>query len=135
MKGLSEGLVQIIILTATVVMTLIVVSFIFGLLSGVSTLTTAYQVYNAYIYKEGEHYYANFTIRNNLPITIINVEIVGTPLSNSTNITLPPGTHQVKIMFNQQYSFTPGNAYTVEISLSNGKSITVSAGYEQVNSW
>ena len=68
MKGLSEGLVQIIILTAAVVMTLIVVGFIFGLLSGVSTMTTAYQVYNAYIYREGNYYYVNLTIRSNLPI-------------------------------------------------------------------
>ena len=134
MKGLSEGLVQIIILTAAVVMTLIVVGFIFGLFSGVSTMTTAYQVYDAYIYKEGNYYYVNFTIRNNLPITITNVEIVGTPLSNLTSVTLPAGTHQVKIMFNQSYSFTPGNVYTIEISLSNGNSITVSAGYEQINS-
>ena len=134
MKGLSEGLVQIIILTAAVVMTLIVVGFIFGLFSGVSTMTTAYQVYDAYIYKEGNYYYVNFTIRNNLPITITNVEIVGTPLSNSTNNTLPAGTHQVKIMFNQSYYFASANVYTVEISLSNGNSITVSAGYEQINS-
>jgi len=134
MKGLSEGLTQIIILTATVVMTLVVVSFIFGLSGGLSTLTTAYQVYNAYIYKQGNYYYVNFTIKTNLPITINNVKIVGTPLSNSTTITLNPGADQVKIMFEQSYSFTPGNVYTVELSLSNGNSITVSAGYEQVNS-
>jgi len=134
MKGLSEGLIQIIILTAAVVMTLIVVSFVFGLSGGLSTLTTAYQVYSAYIYKQGNYYYVNFTIKTNLPITINNVKIVGTPLSNSTSITLNPGTHQVKIMFEQSYSFMPGNVYAVELSLSNGNSITVSAGYEQISS-
>ncbi|BAB66715.1 DUF973 family protein [Sulfurisphaera tokodaii] len=130
MRGLSEGIVHLIILTAAVLMTLIVVAFIFGLFGGLSPLVEAYQVYDAVLYSHNGHYYLNFTIRNNLPITITNVEVVGTPLVNSTNIQLQAGTHSLTVEFPQSYTLTQGSIYTVVVSLGNGNSIDVSASYE-----
>lgn len=130
MRGLSNGIVHLIILIAAVVMTLAVVGFIFGLFGGLSPLVEAYQVYDAVIYYSNGHYYLNLTIRNNLPITIVNVKISGTPLVNSTNIQLPTGTNSLTIEFQQSYTLVQGNVYTVVVSLSNGNSIDASASYE-----
>lgn len=129
MKGLSDGIVQIIVLTASVIITLIVVAFIFGFAGGLSNLTTAYQVNNAVIYHSNNYYYINFTVRTNLPITITSVQIVGTPLSNSTHISIPSGTTEITVRFPQNFNLVPGR-YIVEVSLSNGNSITVPAEYE-----
>ncbi|BFH72105.1 DUF973 family protein [Sulfurisphaera javensis] len=130
MKGLSEGITQIIILTAAVIMTLVVIGFVFGLFGALSPMIEAYQVYNAVIYSQNGKYYVNFSIKNNLAITIDSVQVVGTPLVNSTQIYLPPGVHTLKTEFTQSANLAQGNVYTIEIALSNGNSISVSASYE-----
>lgn len=131
MKGLSEGLVQIIILTAAVIITLVVVGFAFGLLGGISSVNEAYQVYSAYIYQNKNYYILNVSISANLPTEITSACIINPHVVNgSVSIKLATGIHSYEIWFNKNgVNLVQGEEYNVEITLANGKSLVTSSEY------
>ncbi|MBW9141066.1 MAG: DUF973 family protein [Candidatus Aramenus sp.] len=124
---MGNPIVELIILVATVVITLVVVGYFFGLFGAVSAQRIQVSGGVSQIFQEGNSYYLNVTITSNVPANITSVQVQG--LSLSVNIPLKTGINKVTVPLPSGASFTHGNTYYVILATSDGITLDVPAYY------
>lgn len=124
---MGNPIIELIILVATVVITLVVVGYFFGLLGAVSAQKIQVSGGVNQIFQEGNSYYLNVTIMSNVPANITSVQVEG--LSLSVNIPLKTGLNKVTVPLPPGASFTHSNTYYVILVTSDGITLDVPAYY------
>ena len=156
-KGLSNAVVALILIIATMIIALVTVGYVFGLfgaLAGmpiVKVVGTPYMIGDAPLYtgwvgwvghlweprfpNTTQDYVVVLTLQSTGRVDIVGASITGTPLSvNSSEIMnahLKPGNNTVVIVFPaNNYQLSNDSTYTIMITLSDGQTILSATEYE-----
>lgn len=144
MKGLSNAVVMIILLIASVITAIVVVGLTYGLFGTVTYNSVITSVGNAYIkYNPSSGGLEIFlTVVNSGPEvpTVVSVSIGNSPVSvtsitdvnggttvSGSNVSLQPGTNYLTVTGYVQTQLQPGSTAYVHLTLSNGVVLVVSA--------
>jgi flagellar basal body-associated protein FliL len=121
-KGLSGAITALILVIASVIIALVVVFFAFGYLGAFSSSPTVTQIGTGKILTTTEKLCV--TLSSNTQTEIVKVEVG----SCSANVacTISAGTHQYQITL-PSITYAKGQTYTIDLVLSNGEVVTVSA--------
>jgi len=125
-KALSGAVTALILVIASVIITLVVVGFAFGLFGAFGGTPTVSQVGTGTLNSSGV---ATFTLKSTGTVTIVSAQIVGTNYTNASPITpgtLSAGENTVTVTFNiPQSQIQSGSTYTISIALSDGATTEV----------
>ncbi|MFP3163704.1 MAG: hypothetical protein RXQ75_07760 [Acidianus hospitalis] len=119
-KGLSGAITALILVIASVITTLVVIFFAFGYLGAFSSSPTVTQIGIGKIYDGKLH----ITLSSNTQTEIVKEEVGSECVSDV--YTICPGTHQYQITL-PDINYAKGQTYTIDLVLSNGGVVTVSA--------
>ncbi len=121
-KGLSDGITTFIIILVSIAAVLVVVSYALAFMGGyVQTLPTVKQVGPGQI-KDGYLYVYLDSTGN---VKIVSVGVNG--YLSSVSIKITPGSHHVEIPLPSGFKPQNGTIYIVNLGLSDGESVVVSA--------
>ena len=122
-KGLSGAVTALILVIASVIITLVVVGFAFGLFGAFGGTPTVTQVGAGSMSSTGV---ATFTVKSTGTVQILSAQLVGTNYT-AVNVgqTLTAGENTVTLTFT---GFTPqaGSTYTISLALSDGATAEIS---------
>ena len=138
-KGLSGAVTALILVIASVIITLVVVGYVFGLFGAFAGIPSVQQTGTGTleVIKHTKTYYltAYITLDSSGKVQILKASIEGTGYSTSPDIQLTAGNNPVTITFtsSDKPSFPglqPGTTYTISLTLSDGETVLVSVVYE-----
>ncbi|AWR96866.1 DUF973 family protein [Acidianus sulfidivorans JP7] len=122
MKGLSDAVIAIILVTATVVASLVVVGFAFGLMP-IANKPEIQQIGTGTIYSNGT---AVFTLKSSMQCTLISARIEETNYTIYLNQNIKPGTNTYYLTFSNIGSYIhPYNTYYLELTFRDGDVVLV----------
>ncbi len=124
-RALYNAVSALILLIASVILTLIVIGFAFGLMSAFSSIPQIEQIGTGTITANGQ---ATFMLRTNGNIQIVSAQLAGTNnyAVSITPETLSAGINTITVSFNN-VNIMPGTTYVIIVILSDGEEVLVSA--------
>jgi hypothetical protein len=143
-KGLSGAVTALILVIASVIISLVVVGFAFGLFGAIGGTPTVTQVgtgtlssYMSNVTANNKtvtvtHYVATFTLHSTGTVQIVSASIVGTNITatNLPSMPLTAGVNTVTISFpSSGFTPQPGSTYQISIGLSDGATVQVAVTY------
>jgi hypothetical protein len=120
-KGLSGAITALILVIASVIIALVVVFFAFGYLGAFSSSPTVTQIGTGKILSCGK---LCITLSSNTQTEIVKEEVGSS--STCVPVTISSGTNQYQITL-PSIKYASGQTYTIDLVLSNGEVVTVSA--------
>jgi hypothetical protein len=143
-KGLSGAVTALILVIASVIISLVVVGFAFGLFGAIGGTPTVTQVGTGVLSTVTSnvtannktvtvvHYVATFTLHSTGTVQIVSASIVGTGVTATSLPTTPltAGVNTVTITFPANgFTPQPGTTYQISIGLSDGATVQVAVTY------
>jgi len=124
-KGLSGAVTALILVIASVIITLVVVGFAFGLFGAFGGTPTVSQVGSGTMYSNGT---VVFTVKSTGTVQLSGAQLVGTPYSAANaQTTLSAGENTLTLTFNIPSSdVQAGSTYTISLALSDGATAEIS---------
>lgn len=124
-RGLWNAITELILVIASVVITLVVVTYIFGFLGAFGTTPTVTQFGTGILFSNGT---AIITLSSTGNVQIVNARIAGTTYSVNSNLiignSLTVGLNTITIDFSG-FTPRPGATYTILITLNDGRIVQV----------
>ncbi len=122
-RGLSNAVSALILVIASVILTLAVVGYVFGLIGAFVGVPQVMQVGTGVVTTSGQ---ATFLLRATGDVQIVNVEIAGTNnyAYKVAPQTLTAGVNTVVVDF-KNVNVVPGVTYTLVVALSSGETVPV----------
>ncbi|WP_373468784.1 hypothetical protein [Acidianus infernus] len=128
-KGLSGAITALILVIASVIIALVVVFFAFGYLGAFSSSPTVTPIGTAKINISSHTLCVTLSSNENVKIVAVEVGSCSTNLASASNcIAISPGTSlYTTIPVPSTITYAPGQTYTVDLVLSGGQVVVVSA--------
>jgi hypothetical protein len=126
-KGISQSVVALILLIASVIVALVVASFTFSLAGEINQPTvtpigTASMTYN------NDYYIVNVTLKTTQNVEIIKSCFNDLNLTNNTLIQLSSGINHITLYFYSKQTL-PNGVYTLTLTTNYGETIKVAVNY------
>ena len=123
-KGLEGAVTALILVIASIIITLVVVGFAFGLFGAFGGTPQVSQVGAGTINSNGV---ATFQLKSSGTVKIVAAQMVGTTYTAPVNQQLSPGLNNVTLTFDvATNAIQSGSTYTVSLALSDGATVEVS---------
>jgi hypothetical protein len=123
-KALSNAVSALILVIASVILTLVIVGYVFGLVGAFASLPQVEQIGVGSI---GNDDIATFMLRSSGDVQIVSIQLAGTNnyAVSITPQTLTAGVNTVTASF-KNVNIMPGETYTLVVVLSSGEEVLVS---------
>jgi len=126
-KGLSYPLTALLILIAAIIITLVIVSYTFGLIGAINGTPKVIQVSSGILSYNPSTGTAvvSVTLYTTGDVKILGAQIADTPYSVAYTQYLTAGANGVTITFTGVSGIQKGSTYTILITLSDGQTVEV----------
>ncbi|AWR94238.1 hypothetical protein [Acidianus brierleyi] len=121
-RALYTGITAFLLIVASVLITLIVLSFAYSVLGGYNSV---YPIVKQSGPGELKNNYLYVYLTSSRNITIISISVNG--YTSSISVPLSEGSQLVKIPLPKGFYYTNGTYYSINLGLSDGESVVVSA--------